>query len=465
MATIEKRGKSYKIVVSNGYDITGKQIRERMTWTPSPGMTPRQIEKELNRQATLFEEHVMCSNTANGNIRLVDFTELFFKNYANTNLKAKSVHNYKERMARTNLALGHIKLKDLKTGHIASFYSNLQEEGIRGKELAHIKIDFSEWMKEHNTNPTALARETGVSVWSFNCLKKGQHIAKKNAETISTALGIPYKELFSTSVDLTPLKPGSIHTYHRVLSAVLSRAVKWGYIRENPASRADLPSIAHRRAAYLDEPDARRLLELLHKEPIKWRTIMTFDLLSGLRRGELAGLRWQDVDPENQTITICQTSNYIPKKGVYVDTPKTATSNRPLRLSRSAFLLLEEYKQWQDTQRQKLGDAWEDKDGRVFTTDSGAPLFPDSISQWFTKFVQRSGLPKVTVHSLRHTYASLMIAEGTPLVVVSHQLGHAQSSTTANIYAHVIKSAEAKAAQTFDKFNDIIIPDKTPTQE
>jgi integrase len=113
--------------------------------------------------------------------------------------------------------------------------------------------------------------------------------------------------------------------------------------------------------------------------------------------------------------------------------------------------LLQEYKQWQDAQREKLGDAWEDQDGRVFTTDSGAPLFPDSISQWFTKFIKRSGLPKVTVHSLRHTYASLMIAEGTPLVVVSHQLGHAQPSTTANIYAHVIKSAEAKAAQTFDK--------------
>lgn len=465
MATIEKRGKSYKIIVSKGYDITGKQLRERMTWTPSPGMTPRQIEKELNRQATLFEEQVRYTNTANGNIRLVDFTDLFFKNYANTNLKAKSVHSYKERMARTNLALGHIKLKDLKPGHIASFYSNLQEEGMRGKELAQINIDFSEWMKERITNPTALARQTGISVWSFNCLKKGQPIAKKNAETIATALGIPYKDLFSTIRDLTPLKAGTIHTYHRILSAVLFRAVKWGYIKENPASRADLPSIANRRASYLDEPDARRLLELLRDEPIKWRAIMTFDLLSGLRRGELAGLRWQDVDPENQTITICQTSNYIPTKGIYVDTPKTATSNRPLRLSRSAFLLLEEYKQWQDTQMQKLGDAWEDKDGRVFTTDSGAPLFPDSISQWFTKFVKRSGLPKVTVHSLRHTYASLMIAEGTPLVVVSHQLGHAQSSTTANIYAHVIKSAEAKAAQTFDKFNDIIIPDKTPTNE
>lgn len=92
----------------------------------------------------------------------------------------------------------------------------------------------------------------------------------------------------------------------------------------------------------------------------------------------------------------------------------------------------------------------------MFTSDTGAPLFPDSVTQWFTAFVARSGLPKVTVHSLRHTYASLMIADGAPLVVVSKQLGHAQTSTTANIYAHAIASAQAKAMQTFDRFNDMV---------
>ena len=77
--------------------------------------------------------------------------------------------------------------------------------------------------------------------------------------------------------------------------------------------------------------------------------------------------------------------------------------------------------------------------------------------------MKRTGLPKVTIHSLRHTYASLMIADGTPLVVVSHKLGHAQTSTTANIYAHVIAEAEAKADQTFDRFGDLIAPKGQPT--
>ena len=390
MATIKQQGKGYKITVSLGSDVSGKKIREHMTWVPADGMTQKQIEKELQRQSVLFEERVRHSGTRNSNIRLVDFTELYLREYAWPFLKAKTAFGYAEKMKLANEALGHIKLKDLRPGHIAAFYANLQEEGVR---------------------------------------RDG---------------------------DPAPLKPGTIHAYHRALSAVLSKAVKWAYIRENPSSGADLPSIAGRKAAYLEEGDARRLLELLHGEPIKWRALITFDLLSGLRRGELAGLRWTDVDIDAQTITITQTSNYLPGRGVYTDTPKTANSHRPLRLSRSAFLLLLEYRQWQDAQRASLGDAWEDKDERVFTTDFGAPMFPDSISQWFAKFIRRTGLPKVTVHSLRHTYASLMIADGVPLVVVSHQLGHAQASTTANIYAHAIKSAEVKAAQTFDKFDDVI---------
>lgn len=459
MATIKKQGKGYKITVSHGYDINGKQLREHMTWVPEPDMTKRQIEKELNRQATLFEERVKCTTAHDGNIRLKEFTDRFLKEYAYPTLKAKTAFGYAQRMAVINQALGHIKLKDLKPGHIASFYANLQEEGMRKKVLAAPKIDFAAWMAEHKATMASLSRDTGVSIWCFKELKAGKPIAKKCGETTAAALGVPYDNLFTTTKDMTPLKPGTIHTFHRILSAVLFRAVKWGYIKDNPASRADLPSIANRKAKYLDEPDARCLLELLQAEPIKWRAVITFDLLSGLRRGELLGLRWEDVDIDTQTITITQTSNYLPGRGVYVDTPKTATSNRPLKLSRSAFLLLLEYKKWQDGQREKLGDAWEDQDGRLFTTDTGKPMFPDAVTQWFTKFVRRSGLPKVTVHSLRHTYASLMIADGTPLVVVSHQLGHAQASTTANIYAHVIASAEARAAQTFDKFNDLIAPE------
>ena len=458
MATIEKRGESYRIIVSNGYDINGKQIREKMTWTPEPGMTKRQIEKALNREATLFEERVRHQVTQNGNIRLVDFTKIFLEQYARPNLKKRTAFGYEEKMAVINQALGHIKLKDLKPGHIASFYANLQEEGMRNRCKAMPKVDFAAWMKERKTCKAELSRQTGVSIWCFSQLKNGRGIAQNCAEQICEKLDVPYNKLFIRQHDDTPLKPGTIHTYHRTLSAVLYRAVKWKYIERNPAERADLPSIAHRKAAYLDEPDARRLLELLQDEPIKWRAVITFDLLSGLRRAEFLGLRWCDVDLDERMLYVRQTWNYISSEGCYVDKPKSATSERPLRISRTAVLLLLEYKRWQDAQRGALGDAWQDKDDRIFTNDEGAPMFPDSVTQWFTKFVKRTALPKLTIHSLRHTYASLMIADGTPLVIVSHNLGHAQTSTTSNIYSHVIAAAEAKAAEAFDRFGDLVAP-------
>ena len=184
--------------------------------------------------------------------------------------------------------------------------------------------------------------------------------------------------------------------------------------------------------------------------------MISFDLMSGLRRGELLGLRWDDVDLDKQQIYVRQTWNYTPTKGCFADTPKNRSSERPLRISRTAVLILLEYKSWQDQQRALMGDAWMDLDNRIFTRDDGQPMFPDTITQWFHKFVQRHGLPDVHIHSLRHTYASLMIADGTPLVVVSHNLGHAQVSTTSNIYSHVIASAEAQADRVFDRYADTV---------
>lgn len=455
MATIEKRGRGYRITVSSGYDIHGKQIRQKMTWTPEPGMTERQAAKEVQRQALLFKEKVKHRAAQDGSIRLVDFTEIFLNQYARPNLKKKTVFGYEEKMAVVNQALGHIRLKDLRPGHIASFYANLQEEGMRARALSRSKIDFGQWMEEQHTTMAALSRLTGLSIWCFKQLKSGKEISSKAAQTIAAALNIPYGDLFVTQRDDTPLKPGTIHTYHRVLSAVLCRAVKWHYIDNNPAAQADLPSMAHHRAAYLDEPEARRLLELLQGEHIMWRALVTFDLLSGLRRAELLGLRWCDVDLDNQLLHVRQTWNYLPKIGCYTDTPKTEGSERPLKISRTAVLLLLDVQRWQERQKEALGDAWLDQDNRIFTREDGAPLFPDSITRWFTGFIKRSGLPKVTVHSLRHTYASLMIADGVPLVNVSHSLGHAQVSTTSNIYSHVIASAEAKALQVFDRFGDV----------
>lgn len=458
MATIKKQGRGYKITVSQGYDINGKQIRTHMTWAPNPGMTPRQIEKELTRQAVLFEEQVLAAGVKNGNIRLVDFSDLFLREHAKLNLKKKTVYEYRKRLETINRGLGHIKLQDLRPGHISSFYANMREKGMRIRTVAIAKDGFATLLVRGTM--TALHRQTGLSVSTIRRARDGLPIDKANALAICTALDVPAEKYFSFHRDMSPLSDGTLRAIHRALSAVLGRAVKWGYIRDNPASRVEVPSKNLNEAPYLDEKDAQRLLELLVSEPIQWSTPIIFDLLSGLRRSELLGLRWEDIDIEKRIIHVRQTQNYTPDDGCYTDAPKSIKSNRPLRIAQSGMLLLSEYQRWQDAQREKLGDAWKDEDGRVFTNDFGAPRHPDSLTKWFTAFIKRSDLPKVTVHSLRHTYASLMIFDGVNIVTISHRLGHAQTSTTTNIYAHVLASAEAMADETFDRFEKAVLLNK-----
>ena len=121
MATIEKRGDSFRITVSCGYDVTGKQIRRKTTWTPPPNMTKRQLEKELERQKVIFEEQCRTGQFLDGSITLADFSEKWFKDYAEKNLKEKSLTGYKDILPRIIRALGHIRLAKLQPHHLMEF--------------------------------------------------------------------------------------------------------------------------------------------------------------------------------------------------------------------------------------------------------------------------------------------------------------------------------------------------------
>ncbi len=175
-----------------------------------------------------------------------------------------------------------------------------------------------------------------------------------------------------------------------------------------------------------------------------------------MRRGELCGLEWRDVDFSTGCLHIQRSSLYIPEKGVFEDEPKNETSKRVIKLSGSAVILLKDFKKWQERQRGELGTAWNDT-GRLFTTWNGKPINPDTITAWFHDFIQRNDLPDCSIHSLRHTNATLLIASGTPIKTVSKRLGHSNVSTTGNIYTHAIQSADEAAAEALE---DILSPIK-----
>lgn len=456
MATIQKRGKSYKITVSCGYDLSGKQIRKHMTWKPEPGMTAKQIEKELERQKILFEERCRTGQVLDGSIRFADFADKWFEDYANKQLRPKTLARYKSMMPRINAAIGHIHLDKLQPHHLLAFYDNLAEPGVRSDTKYRCTVDFKSLLRERKLTKASFAPIANVSMAVLNSITQGRNIARESAEKISKALNLKLDEIFSPVDEDSTLSAKTILHHHRLISSILSTAVQWQAIFSNPCERVKPPKVEKNEPRYLDEAEASRLLELLENEDIQFRTAIQLLLYTGFRRGELLGLEWSDIDFKNQIIHVRRSSLYLPDKGVFTDETKNYTSERAIKVSSIVFQALKEYKTWQTEQRIKLGDQWHQTD-RLFTAWNGKPMHPDTLTGWFHDFVARNNLPQVSIHSLRHTNATLLIAQHMPITTVAKRLGHANAATTTKIYAHAIRSADAAAAETLE---NILAPNR-----
>lgn len=395
MATARKKGKGYEIRVYCGVDSNYKRIDKSKIWIPEPNMTPKQIEKELERQKILFEEEVKTGKCYNNKMKFREFSDIWLKEYAEKNLAPKTYSRYIGLLERINQAIGHMKLKDIKPLHLNRFYSNLSEKGISKR----IKHDIN-----------------------------GNEIGDRR------------------------LAPKTIFAHHQLISKILSTAVKWQLIDINVAERADPPKVSQKEIQFLDETDTKRLITLLDDEPIQYKTMIILLIYTGIRRGELCGLEWKDIDFSNRTMNIVRTSQYIGNKKLITKEPKTKSGIREIILSNTACKLLLEYKQWQNYNIIELGEQWNNTD-RLFTQWNGLPIYPDTVTDWFSKFIKKHDFPHVTLHSLRHTNASLMIAEGADVCTVSKRLGHANTSTTLNIYAHALKSKDLEIA---DKLENIL---------
>ena len=229
-----------------------------------------------------------------------------------------------------------------------------------------------------------------------------------NAEKIAAALNLPLDTVFVSTAPDSKLSGNSVQHYHRLISSILSTAVKWQVIFSNPCERVDPPKIEKKEAHYLDETQAARLLEDLEHAPEQYRVMVALLLFTGLRRGELCGLEWDDIDWDEGLLSVRRSSLYLPKQGIFTDETKTATSQRVIKLPDDALTLLRQHRTEQAKQRLLVGDQWQDSH-RLFTTWNGSPIHPDTFSKWFSGFVKEHDLPPVTAHSLRHTNATLLI--------------------------------------------------------
>ena len=328
MATIEKRNNAYKITVSCGYDMQGKQIRRRMTWAPPQGMSQKQIEKELQRQATLFEEKCRQGQYLGGNIRFADFAEYWFAEYAEKQLKPTTIENYRRKMPRINAAIGHIPLAKLQPSHIMQFIDGIEAEGVRlDRKYAPLTVEAE--IKKRGLTRKQFAELSGVPYWTINAILTKKRAAKaETAEAICTALKKPVNECFAETQDNNPLAGSTVQLYYATISTVLQQAVYWQIIPSNPCLRVKPPKLVQTEARHLDETQAEQLLYALQNEPEVYRVYATVVLYMGYRRGEACGLEWNDIDFSNGLICIKRNTVYTKERGTYDGTPKTSGSVR-----------------------------------------------------------------------------------------------------------------------------------------
>lgn len=246
---------------------------------------------------------------------------------------------------------------------------------------------------------------------------------------------------------LKPLSKKTILEHHRLISAMLHKAVYWQLIPYNPAERVQPPRAPKAQRRFYDDEQCKVLLKGLNEleeNEMKYKVAIILTVFTGVRLGELMGLDWENIDFKNKEITVNKSSQYLASTGVYTKPPKTPSSFRHISIPDSVIEILEEYKLWYDSQKELCGEFWEESN-RLFIQDNGKPMHPDTVSKWFVKFVQKIGLPYLNFHGIRHTNATLLISQNVDVAVVAARLGHAQISTTFNFYVHPLASHNRSA--------------------
>jgi integrase len=239
--------------------------------------------------------------------------------------------------------------------------------------------------------------------------------------------------------------PRSVQYMHSVLSRALNRALKWDLVPRNVCTLVPAPRAPLHQVEPLSPDDSRRLLDAVKGTDDE--ALYSVAMALGLRKGEALGLRWQDVDLDARTLTVRHQLQTV--RGKKLTEPKSERSRRTLPLPEFSVKALRSHRGRQRQARLVAGSRWRET-GHVFTTSIGTPMDTSRVSKRFRKALKRAGLPHKRFHDLRHTAASLLLAQGVQPRVVMETLGHSQISVTMNTYTHVMPVLLRDAAEKMD---------------
>ena len=392
MANIISRSNgTYLIRVSCGLDSSGKQISRSKTFKPSkPNLPYTKLNRELEAFVAAFEQEV----AEEGPMRNVRPDKITFGDFCTQYLEIKKnslspqTYNFYSKVIEEELMpmFARLKMKDLRTYHIQQFIQYLANDKKR--------LD-------------------------------GQD-GKIAASTVKR--------------------------YATVLRSIVGMAYKLEYIEEDigRSRRLEFPKEETKEVEVFTLEEVENILRALEGEPWHIRAVIEVALFTGCRRGEIVGLKWADIDFENQRISVKRSIYKLSDGKAREKEPKSKTSIRTISIPERLCKTLTEYRLQQNRHIAYLGDEWKNLD-YVFTEEDGYVMNPQTPTKQFDHFLKRHGIRHLKFHGLRHTSATMLLANGCDIKTVSARLGHADITTT-NIYVHALESTDRMAAQTFDNF-------------
>jgi len=346
------------------------------------------------------------------------------------------------------IALGNGKIKQVyrkKQEDAAEILNQMLYEYRRGTLVTEkdqtVKQHFEHWLEVHKS-------KVRLSTYLQYCRHVKKHILPMLGHlSLQRLAARDIDTLYARKLE-EGLSPSSIGDIHMIIHMALKQAVRWQLVARNVSDDVTPPreTRPNRRQA-LTPQQAQQLLEAARGHRLE--AMITLALATGMRRGELLALRWQDIDFQQKCLYVRRSVSRLP--GEYRETdPKTASGKRRITLPQFVIEALQRHGIRQVEAKLKAGPAWEEHD-LVFCNISGRFLNTQSLFVLFSSLLQKAGLPHMRFHDLRHSAATILLSMGVPAKVVQELLGHSHISMTLNVYGHVLPSMQQEA---MDKLND-----------
>jgi len=318
-----------------------------------------------------------------------------------------------------------------------------RDAGVTASTNPTLAEYLTDWLA--SVKPTLRPRVYG-GYESMVRVRIGPRLGKKK---LSKVRALDIQKLYA-DLSASGLSNRSIHNTHTMLKKAMKQAVDWGLLMRNPAAGATPPRPEPAPIHPLTEEEVTRLLDYTEQAPHWYHRLLVLAVTTGMREGELLGLRWRDVDLDAAQLHVAQQMTYEPGVGKHAAEPKTKPSRRTIHLSAMAVTALRAQRTQLLELRLALGPDWPGHDDLVFLNSHGTPIYGSEMRKIFGRLTKRLGLPDVRFHDLRHTCATLLLSRGVHPKVVSEMLGHSSIAITLDIYSHYIPAMHQQAAAEMD---------------